>query len=146
MLADLKRRARRASWVRGLLVGFFLGRARALGELREMPRFSLALLLAQARAVLSPVGDALVQAGQLDHAGDICFLSLPEVHAALDGADVRSIVRERRTQTQLREKRIPRSPRQGPRLPVPCSALCASQPYAPMWHCQYATPANALHG
>jgi phosphohistidine swiveling domain-containing protein len=98
MLAELTRRARRASLLRGLLVGFFLRRARALGGLREMPRFALALLLAQARALLSPVGDALVRAGQLDHAADIFFLSLPEVHAALDGANVRSIVRERRTQ------------------------------------------------
>jgi rifampicin phosphotransferase len=98
MLAELTRRARRASWVRGLLVGFFLRRARALGGLREMPRFALALLLAQARASLSHVGDAMVQAGQLDHSGDIFFLSLPEVHAALDGADVRSTVRERRAQ------------------------------------------------
>jgi pyruvate,water dikinase len=63
-----------------------------------MPRFALALLLAQARALLSPVGDALVQTGQLDQAGDICFLSLPEVYAALEGADVRSTARERRTQ------------------------------------------------
>jgi pyruvate,water dikinase len=98
MLAELTRRARRASRVRGLLVGFFLRRARALGGLREMPRFSLALLLAQARALLSPVGVALVQAGQLDHAGDIFFLSLPEIRAALDGTGVRSTIRVRRAQ------------------------------------------------
>jgi pyruvate,water dikinase len=98
MLAKLTRRARRASRVRGLLVGFFLRRARALGGLREMPRFALALLLAQARALLAPVGDVLVQAEQLDHACDIFFLSVPEIHAALDGTDFRSTVRERRTQ------------------------------------------------
>ena len=98
MLVELTRRAERASWVRGLLVGFFLRRARALGGLREMPRFALALLLAQARTSMAPLGDALVQAGQLDHAGDIFFLSLPEVHAALDGADFRGTVRERRAQ------------------------------------------------
>jgi pyruvate,water dikinase len=98
MLAELTHRARRASWMRGLLVGFFLRRARALGGLREMPRFTLALLLAQARALLSPVGDALVQAGQLDHAGDLFFLSLPEIRIALDGTDFRSTVRERRAQ------------------------------------------------
>jgi phosphohistidine swiveling domain-containing protein len=98
MLAELTRRAKRTSRVRGLLVGFFLRRARALGGLREMPRFALALLLAQSRALLSPVGEALVQAGRLAHAHDIFFLSLPEVHAALDGTDFRSIVRERLTQ------------------------------------------------
>jgi pyruvate,water dikinase len=66
MLRELTHRARRAGRARGLLVGFFLRRARALGGLREMPRFALALLLAQARALLLPVGDALVQAGQLE--------------------------------------------------------------------------------
>jgi pyruvate,water dikinase len=98
MLAELTRRAEHASLVRGLLVGFFLRRARALGGLREMPRFVLALLLAQARTALSPVGDALAQVGRLDHTDDILFLSFPEIHAALDGADFRSTVGERRTQ------------------------------------------------
>jgi len=98
MRAEFTRRARHASRVRGLLVGFFLRRARALGGLREMPRFALALLLAQARALLSPVGDALVQAGRLTYTDDIFLLSFPELHAALDGTDFRSTVHERRTQ------------------------------------------------
>lgn len=95
MLVELTRRAQRVSRVRGVLVSFFLRRARAFGGLREMPRFALALLLAQARAILSPVGDTLVQAGRLERASDIFFLSLPEIHAALDGADMRRNVRER---------------------------------------------------
>jgi pyruvate,water dikinase len=95
---ELSRRAQRVSRLRGLLVGFFLRRARALGGLREMPRFALALLLAQARTVLSPVGEALVQAGRLEHAADLSLLSFPEIHAALDGADMRNNVRERRAQ------------------------------------------------
>jgi pyruvate,water dikinase len=95
MLTELTRRARRASRVRGLLVGFFQRRARALGGLREMPRFALALLLAQARALLLPAGETLAQAGRLAHADDIFFLSLPEIHAALDGVDFRSTVGER---------------------------------------------------
>jgi pyruvate,water dikinase len=75
MLAELSRRAQRANRVRGLLVHFFLTRARALGGMREMPRFAIALLLAQTRAILWPVGDALVQAGRLAQASDIFFLS-----------------------------------------------------------------------
>ncbi len=98
MLAELTRRAQRVSRVRGRLVHFLLRRTRALGGLREMPRFALALLLAQARAILSPVGDTLVQARRLERAGDIFFLSLPEVRAALDGTDMCSVVRERRTE------------------------------------------------
>jgi pyruvate,water dikinase len=98
MLAELTRRARRASLLRGLLVGFFLRRARALGGLREMPRSALALLLAQARTLFLPAGEALTQTGRLVHADDIFFLSLPEVYAALDGADFRSTAGERRAQ------------------------------------------------
>jgi pyruvate,water dikinase len=105
MLAELTHRAYRTSRVRGLLVGFFLRRARALGGLREMPRFALALLLAQARALLSPVGDALVQIGRLNHTSDIFLLSFPEIHVALDGADVRSTVRERRTKYEQERAR-----------------------------------------
>lgn len=105
MLAELTRRARRASLLRGLLVGFFLRRARALGGLREMPRFALALLLAQARTLLSPIGDALVQVGRIEFAADIFLLSFPEVHAALDGADFRSTVHERRTEYEQEHAR-----------------------------------------
>jgi pyruvate,water dikinase len=105
MLAELTRCARRASRVRGLLVGFFLRRARALGGLREMPRFALALLLAQARVLLQPVGATLAHAGRLAHADDIFFLSLREIHTALDGADFRSRVGERRAQYEQERTR-----------------------------------------
>jgi pyruvate,water dikinase len=95
-LAELTRRACHLGRLQGLLVGFLLRRARALGGLREMPRFALALLLAQARALLWPAGEALVRAGRLADAEDIFFLSLAELDAALDGADFRSKVSERR--------------------------------------------------
>src|SRR5581483_5524032 len=49
MVAELTRRARRKSLLRGLLVGFFLSRARTLAGLREMPRFCFSLLLARVR-------------------------------------------------------------------------------------------------
>jgi len=39
LVAELKGRAWRKSWLRGLLVSFCLSRARALMGLREMPRF-----------------------------------------------------------------------------------------------------------
>jgi pyruvate,water dikinase len=109
MLAELSRRAGRASRVRGLLARFFLRRARALGGLREMPRFALALLLAQARALLAPVGEALAQGGRLTHAADIFWLSFPEIYAALDGADLRSTASERRVQheQELARRHVP---------------------------------------
>jgi rifampicin phosphotransferase len=109
MLVELTRRARSVSRLRGLLVGLLLRRARALGGQREMPRFALALLLAQARALLVPIGDALVRAGRLAQPDDIFFLNLPEVHAALDGADVRGTVHERRAQydQEITRRHIP---------------------------------------
>lgn len=97
MLAELTRRAQRTSRVRGMLVRFFLTRARALSGMREMPRFAIALLLAQARVILWPVGDALVEAGRLEKVDDIFFLSLSEASAALHGTDLRATVAERRT-------------------------------------------------
>jgi pyruvate,water dikinase len=105
MLTELTHRAHSKSRLRGVLVGFFLCRARALGGLREMPRSILALLLAQARTRLWPVGDILVQAGRLSQARDIFLLSLPEVYAALDGGDYRSLVHERRTQYEQEQTR-----------------------------------------
>jgi pyruvate,water dikinase len=105
MLAELTGRAWRASRVRGLLASFLLRRARALGGLREVPRSALALLLAQSRALLSPVGEALVRAMRLTHADDIFFLSLPEIYAALDSADFRSTVSERRAQHEQERAR-----------------------------------------
>jgi phosphohistidine swiveling domain-containing protein len=96
MVAELTGRAARRNLLRGLLVGVCLRRARALGGTRELPRHLLALMLAQARALLRPVGAALVERGQLEHGGEICFLTLPEVAAGLAGADMRAVVRDRR--------------------------------------------------
>ncbi len=109
MMAELTRRARRKSWLRGLLVGFFLNRAHALFGLREMTRFCLTLLLARARALLWPVGVALAQDGRLERAEDIFFITLPEAQAALAGADMRSLVRERRAtyQRELTRRHVP---------------------------------------
>ncbi len=95
MVAELTRRAARNNPLRGLLVGLCLRRARALGGTREQPRHLLALLLAQARALLRPAGDALAQSGQLGRADEIVFLSLPEIAAGLAGADLPATLSER---------------------------------------------------
>ena len=95
MIETLSQRARRQSWVRGWLVRRFLIRAHALAGFREMTRFVVGLWLAQARALLWPVGEALRQAGSLSEAADLFLLTFPEVHAALAGADQRAQVRER---------------------------------------------------
>jgi len=109
MVATLSRRARHKHWVRGLLVGFCLSRARALGGLREMPRFCVSLLLSRARALLWTVGADLAEAGRLSLAEDIFFITLPEAREALNGTDMRSLVRERRTsyEQELARRHVP---------------------------------------
>jgi pyruvate,water dikinase len=96
MIDTLSQRARHQSWLRGWLARWFLIRAHALAGFREMTRFVVALRLAQARALLWPVGEALRQAGSLNEAADLFFLTFREVHAALAGADQRALVSERR--------------------------------------------------
>ncbi|MBF6614311.1 MAG: phosphoenolpyruvate synthase [Chloroflexi bacterium] len=96
MVRTLSHRTAQHHWLRGWFVGFCLRRAHTLAGFREMPRFVVALVLAQVRALLLPLGEELFQAGRLSQADDIFFLSLPEVHAALAGADLRNQVSSQR--------------------------------------------------
>jgi phosphohistidine swiveling domain-containing protein len=110
MVATLTRRAKHKGWLRGVLVGFFLKRTRALAGFREMPKFCLVLLLAATRRSLVSIGKAMEQAGYLDHAEDIFFITLAEAHAALTGEDMHQMVRERRASydRELQRRSIPR--------------------------------------
>jgi phosphohistidine swiveling domain-containing protein len=109
-VAELTRRASARSRVRGRLVGFALGRMRALAGAREAPKFHLVALFARARALLWPVGAELARADRLQTAEDVFFATLPELRAALAGADLRPAVRERRASydRELRRRHIPR--------------------------------------
>jgi pyruvate,water dikinase len=111
MVAELTRRAARKGRLRGVLVGLFLERTRALAGLREVPKFYAVLVLARARALLREIGEELTEAGRLEQADDAFFATLPEVRAALSaGADLRSVVRERRAyyERELERRRVPR--------------------------------------
>jgi phosphohistidine swiveling domain-containing protein len=109
MLATLARRAGRRSWLRGWLVHYCLQRAHALAGLREMTRFVIGLLLSQVRTYLQPVGAVLVRAGRLERAEDLCFLSIPEIHAALAGADLRTTITTRQAtfERELQRRHVP---------------------------------------
>lgn len=96
MIATLAQRANQKHWLRGQLVRLCLQRAHALAGFREMTRFVVGLLLSQARELLRPVGEELARHGRLTRAADIFFLTFPEAHAALAGADLRESVSERR--------------------------------------------------
>jgi pyruvate,water dikinase len=110
MVAELIRRARQKSRRLGLLVKFCLKRTRALVGLREKPKYCIVLVLARARQLLWPVGEALAQAGRLEAAEDIFFLTPQEARAALNGADMRQTVRERHAhyEQELKRRHIPR--------------------------------------
>jgi phosphohistidine swiveling domain-containing protein len=110
MVAELTGRATRKGWLRGRLVRYCLGRVRALNGLREIPKFYAILLLARLREILWPVGEELVRAGRLEAAEGVFFITLPEARAALAGADMRSLVRERHAsyEHELARRHIPR--------------------------------------
>jgi len=96
MIATLAQRARHKHWLRGRLVRFCLQRAHALAGFREMTRFVVGLRLSQARELLWPVGEELTRDERLTQAADLFFLTFPEAHAALAGADLRERLSERR--------------------------------------------------
>jgi pyruvate,water dikinase len=110
LVAELGRRAARASRLRGALVRFLLSRMRALFGLREAPKEYLVRLLGRGRTLLRPVGEHLARAGRLDAPEDIFFIDLPEARSALAGADLRPVVRERRESytRELRRRAVPR--------------------------------------
>jgi phosphohistidine swiveling domain-containing protein len=110
MVAELIRRAHRKGWLRGQLVRFFLKRVRTLAGLREMPKFSLVLILAHMRETLWSVGKELAEAERLEEVEDIFFITLQEAHTALAGEDMRQVVSERRAgyDFELRRRHIPR--------------------------------------
>jgi pyruvate,water dikinase len=110
MVAELTRRARKRGWLRGKLVHFCLRRIRDLTGLREGPKYTIVLLMAEARRLLISTGEELVRAGRLEATGDIFFLTLAEAHEALAGKDMHAVVRERRLsyERELGRRHIPR--------------------------------------
>jgi rifampicin phosphotransferase len=110
MVVELTRRAARKGWLRGKLVGFFLRRVRVLVGLREVPKFCLMILFGQIREILRSVGKDLAQAGRLERAEDIFFITLSEANEALAGTDLRPAVRERHAsyEQELKRRHIPR--------------------------------------
>jgi rifampicin phosphotransferase len=110
MVVELTRRARKRGWLRGKLVHFCLRRIRDLSGLREAPKYTIVLFLAEVRRFLLPIGEELMRAERLESAGDIFFLTLVEAHEALAGKDMRALVLERHMsyERELGRRHIPR--------------------------------------
>jgi pyruvate,water dikinase len=103
-LEELAVRARRRRPVRGRLAVFLLRRARKLAGLREAGKFAGLYRLYAVREQLLLIGSELFA-----DAGDIMFLTLDEVAAALDGADHSELISARRAvhRRELRRRVVP---------------------------------------
>ncbi|TQM09278.1 PEP/pyruvate-binding domain-containing protein [Pseudonocardia kunmingensis] len=106
---ELVRRGRRTRPVRARLAGVLLRRARAIAGLRELPKFAWLYTFAAMREQLLAAGAELTERGLLERADDIMFLNFREAFAAVDGADMRALVIERRAEyaREMRRRRVP---------------------------------------
>ncbi|GHH67367.1 hypothetical protein GCM10017673_14250 [Streptosporangium violaceochromogenes] len=82
----IKTLSSRVGGVRGRIVRFALGRARALGGLRELPKFFMVTVLAAMRAELKTVGAELTAVGLLDSPDDVFLLTFEELRSAVSSA------------------------------------------------------------
>jgi phosphohistidine swiveling domain-containing protein len=110
MIVELTGRMRRRSALRARVVGFGLRRARQLSGLRETPKFLLVLALAAMREQLTLVGETLADNGRIARSDDIFFLDLGEARRGLAGADLSTLVQQRRAayELELRRRHVPR--------------------------------------
>ncbi|HWH99986.1 MAG TPA: PEP-utilizing enzyme, partial [Propionibacteriaceae bacterium] len=110
MIAELAGRVRRRSLVRARLVEFGLRRARQLAGLRERPKFVLVVALAAMREQLALVGEVLADNGRIARSDDIFFLDLGEARRGLAGANLSTLVQQRRAayELELRRRHVPR--------------------------------------
>ncbi len=110
MISALTERARWRGRLRGRAVGLALDRARQLAGVRELPKFDIVLVLAQARTELLRIGEDLAAGGLLARAEDVFFLDLTEVTAALDGRHRRDVVAGRRADydREMGRRHVPR--------------------------------------
>ena len=110
---ELVAQARKApgGFVQAKRLGFFLGRFRQLGGLRETPKFLITWLFQALREMMLAAGDQLVAQGRLECREDTFFLHFTELERLGDGdLPVARLVAERKREYE-RELRRPRAPR-----------------------------------
>ncbi|MEU6710281.1 PEP/pyruvate-binding domain-containing protein [Nonomuraea sp. NPDC046802] len=109
--ADVMAQARGKGRWPAAVVRFGLRRTRTYAGLRELPKFYAVKAIAAVRQSLLVVGGHLVEAGVLDSARDVVFLTFDEIRSALNGdSDPRALVGERRVAYELESRRrhVPR--------------------------------------
>src|SRR5215208_1316109 len=110
MIISLPTRAAEHSRLRARLAGWTLRRVRQLVGLREAPKFLLVVALGAMREHLKAVGSELTANKMIDQVDDVFFLDLGDARRGLAGADLRSLVAERREayEQELKRRHIPR--------------------------------------
>ncbi|MHB1416029.1 MAG: PEP/pyruvate-binding domain-containing protein [Chloroflexota bacterium] len=98
-------------FVQAKRLGFFLGRFRQLGGLRETPKFLITWLFQALREMMLAAGDQLVAQGRLERREDVFFLHFTELgRLGQDDLPVAQLVAERKREYE-RELKRPRAPR-----------------------------------
>jgi phosphohistidine swiveling domain-containing protein len=105
-------RQTRHGWLKARQVHFLAGRARQLMGARESPKFFAVRMMWLIQRALRQSGEELVQAGDLDRADDLFYLTLSELgaFAAREEKDWRGLILNRREcyQRELLRRQIPR--------------------------------------
>jgi pyruvate,water dikinase len=107
---SMRRAVAQAGPLHAAMLRVLFGRVRALGGMRESPKFYAVAALSHCRRLLLRAGRALEEAGRIRKADDILFLTFAEAREALDGKDQRGLVAARRAE-HVREwgrRRLPR--------------------------------------
>jgi len=89
---------------------FVFGRVRALGGVRESPKFYGVMVLTHCRRLLLKAGAELAAAGRLEAAEDIFLLTLVEARQGVAGTDQRELAAARKAERgrEIARRRLPR--------------------------------------
>lgn len=110
LIADVKKT--NGGFIKAMVVRFLADRARKLMGMRESPKFFAVRMMWAIHRELIKTGQEFVEAGELDHADDLFYLTFPEIRsfAARRNGDWRELINVRRAlyKKELRRHQIPR--------------------------------------
>ena len=107
---SMRRAVAQAGPLHATMLRVLFGRVRALAGMRESPKFYAVAALSHCRRLLLRAGRELEEAGRIQKADDILFLTFAESREALDGKDQRALVAARRVEhaREWGRRRLPR--------------------------------------
>lgn len=105
-------RKTRNGWLKAIVARFTASRVRALMGIRESPKFFAVRMLGLARQELLKTGAELVQAGEINQADDLFYLTYRELRAfaANEPRDWKGVISQRREayRRELLRRQVPR--------------------------------------